>query len=143
MMALRLHRGLETHDLAHYAVESALRFSKAFYGIINEGYNISNFELPKDQKPFAVKPENLQKEAIVTEHIVNLLEVEFLNSGHNDMFIKELEAVLKDNNLPFPKNLTEVTLHTIRNSYQNVYNQWLVLNEDQELRIDFKPSYLK
>jgi hypothetical protein len=40
----KLHRGLETHDLAHYAVESTLRFSKAFYGIINEGYNISDFE---------------------------------------------------------------------------------------------------
>jgi hypothetical protein len=70
---------------------------------------------------------------------VNLLEVEFLNSGLNDIFIKELEAVLKDNNLPFPKNLTDVTLDTIRNSYQNVYNQWLVLTESQELNIDFKP----
>lgn len=70
---------------------------------------------------------------------MNLLEVEFLNSGLNDIFIKELEAVLKDNNLPFPKNLTDVTLDTIRNSYQNVYNQWLVLTESQELNIDFKP----
>ena len=40
----KLHRGLETHDLAHYAVESTLLFSKAFYGIINEGDNINDFE---------------------------------------------------------------------------------------------------
>ncbi len=135
----KLHRGLETHDLAHYAVESALNFTKAFYGIINEGYKVSDFALPKEQRPFAVRPENLHPDALITEHIVNMLEIELLNSGYNDHFIEELESILKNNNLDFPHNLNDETLKEIRKVYHNLYNQWLVLTEGQELSIDFKP----
>ena len=60
----KLHRGLETHDLAHYAVESTLKFKNAFYGLINEGYTVADFELPKDKRPFDIRPENLKPEAI-------------------------------------------------------------------------------
>ena len=77
----KLYKGLETHDLAHYAVEKTLCFKHAFYSIIDNGFNISDFAAPRQQRPFAVRSENLHTEAIVTEHIVNLLEVEFLNSG--------------------------------------------------------------
>ena len=135
----KLHKGLETHDLAHYAVESTLNFTKAFYGIINEGSTITDFELPKEQRPFVVRPENLHPEALITEHIVNLLEVELLNSGYNDNFIKELDNILKTNSLVFPNNLNDDSLNKIRNVYHNLYNQWLILAEGEELNIDFKP----
>ncbi len=135
----KLHRGLETHDLAHFAVESTLNFSNAFYGIINEGYQISDFELPKNKRPFAVHPENLHQDAIITEHIVNLLEVEFLNSGFNSNFIEELKDILTHNNLPFPRNLNAETLKVIRNTYHDLYNKWLLLSDDEELKIEFTP----
>lgn len=135
----KLHKGLETHDLAHYAVESCLKFKHAFYGIINQGYQISDFELPKNKRPFAVRPENLHQEAIVTEHIVNLLEVELLNSGLNTHFIKVLKLILKNNSLYFPKGLTPNKLDEIRGIYHNLYNQWMSLNNNEELTINFKP----
>ncbi|WP_347922337.1 hypothetical protein [Pontimicrobium sp. SW4] len=135
----KLHRGLETHDLAHYAVESTLKFNKAFYGIINDGYTVADFELPKEQRPFAVRVENLHPDAIITEHIVNMLEVELLNSGFNDHFIEALKNILKVNNLEFPNNLNENTLKQIRTTYHKLYNQWLALTDDQELKINFQP----
>jgi len=135
----KLYPGLETHDIAHYAVESTLNFTKAFYGIINEGYNIRDFELPKEQRPIAVRTENLHPEAQITEHIVNLLEVELLNSGYNNNFIEELDSILKTNNLAFPHNLNDDTLNEIRKVYYNLYNQWLILTEGQELLLGFKP----
>ena len=34
------------HDLTHYAVESALGYSRGFYGLIAEGWEISDFASP-------------------------------------------------------------------------------------------------
>jgi hypothetical protein len=135
----KLNSGLETHDLAHYAVESTLQFGNAFYGLINKGFSVADFELPKDQRPIAVRPENLHPEALITEHIVNLLEIELLNSGFNNMFIEELEAILKTSQLNTPKNLDDNVLNDIRKTYHSLYNQWLVLTDGQELKLEFKP----
>lgn len=131
----KLHKGLETHDIAHYAVESTLGFTKAFYGIINDGYAIQDFEVPKVQRKDAVKPENLHPEALITEHIVNLLEVELLNSGFNDNFLEELKSILIQNTLPFPDNLNSDSLLKIRKAYHELYNEWLALNEGEELSL--------
>ena len=131
----KLHRGLETHDLAHYAVEKTLGFTKAFYGIINLGYDIEDFVAPKDRRKDAVKPENLHSEALITEHIVNLLEVELLNSGLNENFIEELTKILLTNNLQVPKSLNHELLENIRTQYHKLYNEWLVLNDGETLEI--------
>jgi len=133
----KLHKGLETHDLAHYAVESTLKFTKAFYGIIDEGYTIQDFEAPKAQRKTAVQPEHLHPEALITEHIVNLLEVELLNSGLNTNFIEDLNSILQENDLTFPKALSFEVLLKIRETYHHLYNQWLILNENEELNISF------
>ena len=135
----KLHLGMETHDLAHYAVEKSLGFKHAFYGIIDQGYQISDFELPKAQRPDAVKPENLHSEALITEHLVNLLEVELLNSGLNTNLINDLQHILTNANLPFPQSLDEETLNTIRQLYHSLYNQWIALEENNtlNLRLDF------
>jgi hypothetical protein len=133
----KLHRGLETHDLAHYAVESTLGFTNAFYGIINQGYTIQDFEAPKAIRPEAVKPENLYPEALITEHLVNLLEVELLNSGMNLMLLEDLKAILQQNNLPFPEHLNSDILEAIRSKYHTLYNQWWVLEDNEEIVIAF------
>lgn len=127
----KLRIGMETHDLAHYAVEKVLNFTSAFYGIINKGFNISDFELPKEQRPNLITPESL-----VTEHIVNLLEVEFLNSGNNHNFIEDLKQILSDNNLPFPNNLNSETLINIRDVYQKLVLKWKALKDDEILNLE-------
>jgi len=126
----KLHRGMETHDLAHYAVEKTLGFKDAFYGIINKGFNISDFELPKDMRPNLITSESL-----VTEHIVNLLEVEFLNSGSNQNFIEDLKRILNDNNLPIPIALNAQTLSNIRTMYQDLIKKWRLLNDNEVLNL--------
>lgn len=131
----KMNRGLETHDLAHYAVEKELKFTKAFYSIIDKGYNISDFELPKDKRPFAVRPENLHAEALITEHIVNLLEVELLNSGLNENFIEAFKTILEEHQLPFPEKFNTGILEAMRLCYHNLVNQWLALNENESMQI--------
>lgn len=59
------------HDLMHYALESEFGFNSAFYGMIENGVAISDFELPKENRKF-----ELTQEAILAEHLVNLLLIE-------------------------------------------------------------------
>ena len=133
----KLHKGLETHDLAHFAVEKVLGFKHAFYNIIDMGYTIADFELPKTKRPVAVRPENLHAEAIITEHVVNLLEIELLNTGLNTNLISDLRQILANNDLPFPKQMNIQSLEDMRVVYYNLVNQWLVLDQNETMHIDF------
>jgi len=133
----KLHKGLETHDLAHFSVEKTLLFTHAFYSIIDNGYNVGDFELPKAQRPSEVQPENLHAEALITEHIVNLLEIELLNTGLNLNFISDLKQILAENNLPFPEQLNTQSLEVVRTQYYSLVNQWLVLEHNETMHIDF------
>ena len=134
----KLHNGMETHDIAHFAVESVLNFQHAFYGIINMGYSIQDFVLPRDQRPFEVRPENLHHEALITEHIVNLLETETLNSK-SENFIETLRTILSENELLFPEHLSQEKLDEIRALYLKLCNKWWSLNDGDELQINFTP----
>jgi hypothetical protein len=133
----KLHRGMETHDLAHYVVEKTLQFNNAFYSIIDKGFDISDFELPKDERPKDLQPKHLHPEALITEHIVNLLEIEFLNSGFNTNFITDIKQILEDNHLPFPEQLNTETLEIVRTQYHNLVNQWRYLKNNEELSVTF------
>ena len=132
----KLYVGMETHDLCHYAVESVLEFKNAFFGIINKGFEIGDFELPKDTRPFEVQPVNLHSEALTTEHLVNLLEVELLNSGTNKDFLTQLEGILKENNLKKPSNIDENSLAKIRQCYHDLVAMWQQLTPENTIELD-------
>ncbi len=131
----KLHKGIETHDLAHYAVEKIMGFTKAFYGILNEGYEIADFELPKDKRPEKLQPKNLDVSAIQTEHIVNLLQTEFLNSGEDSNFINSLRTILKDDGIPFPEDFDTNKLNQIRKLYSELLFKWGSLGDNEQLEL--------
>lgn len=134
---IKLQRGVETHDLAHFAVETTLGFTDAFYGIIARGFDISDFELPREQRPQALIPANLPEQAIQTEHIVNLLQIEFFNSGEDPGFIVTLKNVLAEKNIHFPKNLNQNALENIRNRFGELLIQWGSLAEGETMELEF------
>ncbi len=131
----KLHQGTETHDLAHYAVEKVMGYTTAFYGILNEGFNITDFELPKDKRPEPLQPKNLHVTAIQTEHIVNLLQVEFLNSGENSNFISSLKDILIEHNIPFPDDFDSNKLDQIRQLYSELLFKWGSLGDGEQLEL--------
>ena len=64
-----LHPFFPLHDLTHFAVESALGFSEAFFGLIAAGWEIDAFAEPGAAA-------RLAPEAIVAECVVGLLDLE-------------------------------------------------------------------
>jgi hypothetical protein len=134
-----LHHGIETHDLAHYAVESELGFRDAFYGMVNRGFHIGDFELPRDRRPRELIPANLPAEALQTEHIVNLLQIEYFNTGAEDPdFLANLANILEQNDLPFPEGLDEAALQRIRETYRDLVSRWMMLPPGEMLELEMK-----
>lgn len=121
----KLYPNLEIHDIAHYVVEKYLGFTHAFYGLLAQGYEIGDFQLPKEERPAALQPKNLYPEALITEHIVNLLQLDFQHTSADQMnLFRTIGAILKENALPFPRQLNQERLQDIRQELKRLMNDW-------------------
>lgn len=129
-----IHPGLLDHDIAHYAVEQILQFNQAFYGLVGAGYEITDFELPKDQKPVGLR--QLPIQALQTEHLVNLLQVEHHNMGEPMDILAALEPIFQEAGLP-PMVDLENHLEEIRYRYHQLSRQWIALSPGSSLELAF------
>lgn len=133
----KLKPGMESHDLAHYVVEKELGFQNAFFGLLDRGFQISDFELPREHRPRELTPANLPHEALQTEHIVNLLQIEYFNSGEDPAFLATLAAALDRQELPFPKGLDETAVERIREKFRELIFTWRMLPPGETLELAF------
>lgn len=111
----KLRRGIEDHDLAHFAVEQHLNFTKSFYGMIEAGADIEDFENKEKQPEIAV-------EAVQAEYLINLLQTEKWNNGTPLDVISTLSDTLRYRKIPLMTQLTDELLNEIRNDY----NQYVI-----------------
>ncbi|MEP6700297.1 MAG: hypothetical protein ABJA85_03240 [Bacteroidota bacterium] len=122
-----------THDLCHYALETKLGLKKAFYGMLAAGTDINDFELPKDQRTF-----QLTEEAILAEQMVNLLTIEY-SQGRIENFVSMLNEIChRDTNLSKLPDIKTETLDEIRNLYNGLMNQWVLLPEEETMILKFE-----
>lgn len=133
---VKMYPGFEAHDLGHYAVETVLKFENAFYGMVAKGSNIEDFELPREKRPTEVLPHNLAPEALISEHLVNLLMTKAQNKDNLDI-MASLRPILKENNLPFPENLTADKMEEVWTSFNDLQRRWLQLPMGATLELEF------
>ena len=126
------------HDLAHYAVETVLQCKQAFLGIIDQGYDIDDFVLPRHRRPDALKIANLSAEALQVEYVVNRIQLEQFNGVEDADFLPSLRQTLADKNLPFPDQLTEATLQRIRERYRALAAAWDALPSGETMTLSFE-----
>jgi hypothetical protein len=131
-----IHPGIELHDMIHYAVETTLEFKQAFYGLLNKGYQIEDFEAPRHLRQTSLIPANLPLESIQTEFLVNQLMIEAVQ-GTIYNFIEIFKKALEVNNLAFPDRLNESSLQDIRNLIQTLKDQWSDLAEGKSMELIF------
>ena len=62
-------RVMPAHDLTHFAVESTLGFRHGFYGLLADGWEITDFAAPRPRGP-------IPDEALVVELIVGFFDAE-------------------------------------------------------------------
>jgi hypothetical protein len=121
------------HDLTHCAVESVLGFDRAFFGLIAEGWEISDFA------GTGVKS-RLPTDALLAELIVGFIDLEQrtghpMTAGDCNAKINEFVAA-EQHGLPgFP--LDEVKLAAIRGQRDELFAQWRGLQPGEALEVPF------
>lgn len=122
-----------SHDLCHIAVESTVPLKNAFFGMVAEGADISDFDLPKEQRTF-----QLSEEAILAEHLVNLLTIEY-SQGKMENFLEVFSAIYDEHvGTSLYKIITEEKLEEVRTKFNGLMQQWSSLAENNSITLLFE-----
>ena len=108
------------HDLTHYAVETVLGFRSAFYGLIADGWDLSDFGPPWPRG-------RIPEEAGVAELIVGFLDAERASPTRwtADDFNDKATIYYREHNLPTtPPTLTDDDLTRIRQRRAELFAEW-------------------
>jgi len=122
------------HDLTHYAVETVLGLSDAFYGLVAQGWDFEHFEPPYARGP-------IPAEALYAERLVGLLDVDrhSLASGAAPSSAADLNALLDQKYEPqrAPRQLSDDELQRIRERYADCRARWEAVPDGDTLVLDF------
>ena len=120
------------HDLTHYAVETVLAHPRGFYGLVAEGWNLTDFGKPWPKGPLPV-------EALASELIVGFLDreraagVEWSASDFN----ASAETFCAQRGLPSACIVTDDELRRIRDKRRELFAQWAALPAGAILELRF------
>lgn len=121
------------HDLMHYAVESTLGLSDAFYGLIAKGRTIESFNAPGSAK-------TLPANAVRAEFIVGLLDqaIAWNQTLEADHFNEQIEECMAAGAVPPPASrITQAQLDAIVKLFRDLYTQYAQLDIGRHLEVEF------
>ena len=98
------------HDLTHYAVETVLHHPRGFYGLVAEGWNLTDFGKPWPRGPLPI-------EALASELLVGFLDGERGVSG---------APVVSDDDL-----------RKVRDKRRELFARWAALPAGEALELTF------
>jgi hypothetical protein len=120
------------HDLTHYAAETALHATRGFYGLISEGWDISDFGPPWPRGP-------LPPEALWIELIVGFLDMERAASEQFSAIEWNDKARLyysTHGGSPI-RDLHDDELNAIRDRRDDVFSQWAAVSPGRTFELTF------
>lgn len=120
------------HDLTHYAVETVLHHRRGFYGLVSEGWDITDFGAPWPRGP-------IPSDADPSEVIVGFLDVERAGGVEWSLqdFNDKLAAFHADRARATPAPLNEDDLTTIRKVRDQLFVRWLRLAAGGTIELAF------
>jgi hypothetical protein len=124
------------HDLTHYAVETELRFERAFYGLVAEGWNLTDFGRPWPRGP-------LPPEALPAELIVGYLDTARASGERLTAAVcnSSAAAYFANAGVPTPPvAVTDAALDRIRARLSELVWRWQALPPGETMELDFPTS---
>ena len=121
------------HDLTHYAVESVVGFQRAFYGLLAEGWDISDFGTPESRGA-------IPEEARLAEMIIGYFDLERMTGtlGTAAEYNERTRTTYADNNLaPMSFALTDEQVADVRARRADVFAQWKALPAGDTMEVTF------
>jgi hypothetical protein len=119
------------HDLTHFAVESVLGLNSGFYGLVSEGWDLSDFGTPWPRGP-------LPFEARLSERIVGFFDRDRSTGTMGDA--DELNADLAESLGDDEQNLRAFTnddLAAVRQRRGELFTRWDAIKPGDALELPF------
>jgi hypothetical protein len=129
------------HDLTHYAVETTLAFRRGFFGLLAEGWEITDFVAPWPRGPIPAEAQEV--ELLVGFFQQDLRSVspwtveEF--TQHAETFVAASTA-RKHRAIAAPRAMSIDDLARVRNVRDALMAQWRALASGDELLLAFDRS---
>ena len=120
------------HDLTHYAVETELGFRRGFYGLIAEGWDITDTTGKTARGA-------LPNEALEVEYLVSAFSAERAsgNATTAEEFNELAATFAHGEGLPTPRKLAEEELARVRSRFEALATKWLSLPPGETLQLAF------
>ena len=123
------------HDLIHFAVETVLGYTEAFYGVVAAGKGLDEFGSRQGQKDLYTCQEAW------AESIVGLLQWPGVSGGIDlteGEFFEQLNAIFANHKCNAP-DVTIVQLRKIRRTMSDLHEQWNLVPPGDTMEITFSP----
>jgi hypothetical protein len=121
------------HDLTHYCVESVIGFRRGFYGLLAEGWDISDFGKVGARGP-------IPEEARLVEMIVGYFDLEQRTGilGAADEYNERIITTCADNKVPGTSfRLTDEHVARVRARRADLFARWRALASGDTLEVTF------
>ena len=121
------------HDLSHFAIESVMKYSTAFNGMLNSGMDIKDFEDKEKRARLTVTDE-----ACYAENMSNLFLTEIMQGEFEDFNTVQQQSFIAMNTQCQPVSLSDEKIQTIRDYLRQLLDQWneMPVGETMELTFD-------
>lgn len=121
------------HDLTHFAVETVLGFAQGFYGLLADGWDMTDFGHPWPRGP-------VPRGAAVSELLVGFLDAE--RAAGQAWTAGELNdkagLYFREHGIEHRLDLTEDSLARIRHLRQELFERWRALPAGDTLVLEFE-----
>ena len=130
-----------SHDLTHYAVETSLGYARGFYGLIAEGWDLTDFAAPWRRGP-------IPREALEVELIVGFFQMdrradawtaETFNA-HAEQFVASRRALRPGAPLPSIPPLSAGQIDRVRAARDALFVRWGAIKPGETLELAFEPG---
>ena len=129
----QLGRFFPLHDLTHYAVETVLGFRRAFFGLLADGWDLSDFGKQSSK-------ELQQDEAGLAELIVGFFDLERATGviENADALEEKLRTYYEQRGIPRPaRRISDREISRIRECRAELFARWRALPLGQALELPF------
>lgn len=132
----RQDRFFPTHDLTHYAVETTLGLREAFWGMMADGWEFSDFGSPWPRGKMPNEPEAGLAEALVgLFDQLSLADPETMEDAEAVNAL--LEQYFNSHGRPLPRRITAGELATILQMRRDLIARWKALPDGEALELVF------
>ena len=124
------------HDLTHYAVESTLGYRRGFYGLVAEGWEVSDFAAPWPRGP-------IPEEAREVELIVGFFDAErrsmdrWTAEAFNEHAVTYVAASKTAGKIA-PPELSDEQITQVRAVRDALLGRWFALGAGEAMELEFR-----